>query len=334
MNIFVWKLSKIAAQKKVYFFTFFGLLRFSVFFNGLFAPTSRSWMFNIFRDSESLGKSIGKKWSQIWTFLFENCRKSPRKKKFFSHFFTFEVPFNGLLPALPEVGCPKFLELRNPWGKVMERSGLTFEHFVSKWSKIAAQKKVFLCWFCLGPPSYGIGATIRIGQEMLCLLYAEFCLGLSLVLMSHDQIPALKQHKKGQRTNHLLTMLFVEQPRLNRICKQRVLLKASKQSDRIFKSILNEAENLQILKINQSLLKLDGVGPVDNRPSTAKLRHFVCKTLQELRKAALRVVGCQGVKVFLSQFEFSSFVAIWVWVLSQFEVWVLSQFSFLVWSPF
>ena len=25
-----------------------------------------------------------------------------------------------------------------------------------------------------GPPSYGIGATIRIGREMLCLPYAEF----------------------------------------------------------------------------------------------------------------------------------------------------------------
>ena len=65
MNIFVWKLSKIAAQKKVFFFTFFGLLRFSVFFNGLLAPTSRSVMSNIFRDSDSLGKSNGKKWSNI-----------------------------------------------------------------------------------------------------------------------------------------------------------------------------------------------------------------------------------------------------------------------------
>ena len=33
------------------------------------------------------------------------------------------------LPPLPEVGCPIFLEIRNPWGKVMERSGLTFQHF-------------------------------------------------------------------------------------------------------------------------------------------------------------------------------------------------------------
>ena len=33
------------------------------------------------------------------------------------------------LPPLPEVGCPICLEIQNPWGKVMERSGLTFEHF-------------------------------------------------------------------------------------------------------------------------------------------------------------------------------------------------------------
>ena len=83
MNIFVWKLSKIASQKNVFFFTFFDLLRFSVFFNGLFAPTSRSRISNIFRDSESLGKSNGKKWSHIWTFLFGSGLKSPRKKKFF-----------------------------------------------------------------------------------------------------------------------------------------------------------------------------------------------------------------------------------------------------------
>ena len=51
------------------------------------------------------------------------------------------------LPPLPEVGFPICLEIRNPWGKVMERSG---------------------------PPSYGIGATIRIGREMLCLPYAGF----------------------------------------------------------------------------------------------------------------------------------------------------------------
>jgi len=36
------------------------------------------------------------------------------------------------LPPFPEVGCPIFLEIRNPWGKVMTRSGLTFENFCSE----------------------------------------------------------------------------------------------------------------------------------------------------------------------------------------------------------
>ena len=38
---------------------------FEVPFNGLFAPTSRSRMSNIFRDLQSLGKSNGKKWCHI-----------------------------------------------------------------------------------------------------------------------------------------------------------------------------------------------------------------------------------------------------------------------------
>ena len=64
---------------------------FEVPFNGLFAPTSRSRMSNIFRDSESLGKSNGKKWSHIGTFLFGSGLKPPRKKKFF-----FVADFAGL----------------------------------------------------------------------------------------------------------------------------------------------------------------------------------------------------------------------------------------------
>ena len=41
------------------------LFTFEVPFKRLFAPTSRSRMSKMFRDSESLGKSNGKKWSQI-----------------------------------------------------------------------------------------------------------------------------------------------------------------------------------------------------------------------------------------------------------------------------
>ena len=44
---------------------------FEVPFKRLFVPTSRSWMSNIFRDLESLGKSNGKKWSQIGIFFLE-----------------------------------------------------------------------------------------------------------------------------------------------------------------------------------------------------------------------------------------------------------------------
>ena len=52
-------------------------------------------------------------------------------------------------PPLPEVGCPIFLEIRNPWGKVMERCGLTFKHFCLKVvSNRRAKKSLFFCWFC------------------------------------------------------------------------------------------------------------------------------------------------------------------------------------------
>ena len=51
-----------------------------VYFEAYFAPTSRSRMSEIFKDSESFGKSDGKKWSQIWTFVFVSSIKSPREK--------------------------------------------------------------------------------------------------------------------------------------------------------------------------------------------------------------------------------------------------------------
>ena len=58
------------------------------YFEAYFAPPSRSRMSKIFRDSESLGKSSGKKWSQNWTFLLGSGLKSSRKKKlFFCWFF-------------------------------------------------------------------------------------------------------------------------------------------------------------------------------------------------------------------------------------------------------
>ena len=73
-----------------------------------------------------------------------NCLKSQRKKSFFLSFFSLlRYPLTVFLLPLPKVGCPIFLEIQNPWGKVLERSGLRYEYFCLKLSKIAAQKKVF-----------------------------------------------------------------------------------------------------------------------------------------------------------------------------------------------
>ena len=70
--------------------------------SSLFAPTSQSRMSNIFRDSKSLGKSNGKKWSHIWTFLFGSCLKSPRKKKF-SFFFVADFALQNMVETtLPD----------------------------------------------------------------------------------------------------------------------------------------------------------------------------------------------------------------------------------------
>ena len=79
-------------------------------------------MSNIFRDFESLGKSNGKKWSNIWTFLFRSGLKSPRKKKVF---LLLILPWSTLLwhrcyyphrsrNALSPV-CRIFLKRLAPW---------------------------------------------------------------------------------------------------------------------------------------------------------------------------------------------------------------------------
>ena len=50
---------------------------------------------------------------------------------------------NVFLPPLPHVGCPIFLEIRNNWGKIMERRVSDLNILVWKWSKIAKPKKKF-----------------------------------------------------------------------------------------------------------------------------------------------------------------------------------------------
>ena len=49
--------------------------------NVFLAPSSWIQISKHLRDSESLGKSKGRKWFQIWTFFLKNSQKLPRKKK-------------------------------------------------------------------------------------------------------------------------------------------------------------------------------------------------------------------------------------------------------------
>ena len=56
----------------------------------------------------------------------------------------------SILPPLSKVGCPKFLEIRNPWGKVLERSVLRIELFC--WDVVKnrrAKKSIFFADFAL-----------------------------------------------------------------------------------------------------------------------------------------------------------------------------------------
>ena len=113
------------------------LISFEVPFKRLFAPTSRYRMFKIVRDSESLGKSNGKKWSQIWNFLLMMGVKSPRKEKvsFWANFallsriflvLVFLTPFNGIFAPFSWSPMSKLFRLLESLGKSNEK----------KWSQI------------------------------------------------------------------------------------------------------------------------------------------------------------------------------------------------------
>jgi hypothetical protein len=82
--------------------------------------------------------------------------------------------------------------------------------FVWQWSKIAAQKKVsFFADFAL--VFYGIGATIRIGQEMLCLPYADFFLLLfKLNFYQEQKITSQFLLNKSRQDQELFSALSMD----------------------------------------------------------------------------------------------------------------------------
>ena len=139
---------------------------FEVPFKRLFAPTSRSWMSKIFRYAESLGKSNKKKWSQIWTFLFGSGLKARPKKKLF---FLLILPYKTCWkPRFPMDERPLVKGYITTFSIYLD----VFECLRFGWSLPLKKKKGFLG--ILGPPYRGIGATISIGREMICLPYAGF----------------------------------------------------------------------------------------------------------------------------------------------------------------
>ena len=54
------------------------------------------------------------------------------------------------MPPLPQVGYPKFLEIQNPWGKMLKRSGLRIDHFwLGSGLKSPRKKSFFFADFVL-----------------------------------------------------------------------------------------------------------------------------------------------------------------------------------------
>ena len=80
---------------------------FEVLFKFLFAPCSRSRMSNIFRNSESLGKSNGEKWSNIWIFFVLKWSKIAAQKKgfFFADFALVHPPTASVLLSATVKRC-------------------------------------------------------------------------------------------------------------------------------------------------------------------------------------------------------------------------------------
>ena len=148
MNIFVWKLSKIAAQKKVFFsLSLFSLLTYRLTVFSLPLPEVGCPIFLEIRNS--WGKVMernGLRYEHFCLQIVENCRA--KKSFFFSLFSLLRYRLMVFLPPLPEVGCPIFFRYSESLGKSIGKKWLSdMKIFVWKLSKIAAQKKVFFSLF-------------------------------------------------------------------------------------------------------------------------------------------------------------------------------------------
>ena len=111
-------------------------------FKRLFAATSQSCMSKNFTDSDFLGKSNGKKWSQIWK-LTNKGRILPYWAGF-SWYPCFSHRLTVFLPPLLEIKCPNFLDFRNSWGKSnVKKWSQIWKLLLIKGAKFPLQKKLF-----------------------------------------------------------------------------------------------------------------------------------------------------------------------------------------------
>ena len=107
---------------------------------------------------------------------------------------------NVFLPSLPEVGCPIFLKIRNPWGKEIKRSGLRFEHFCLEVVYNRQTKKMyFFCWFYLtNHSSRGIKDLWSKGVSLILAYFYTF-----LSFYNFDDF--FRFSKKGRYLGYMVT---------------------------------------------------------------------------------------------------------------------------------
>ena len=129
-------------------------------FEAYFAPTSQSRMSKFFRDSESLGKSARKnifvvKWSKI----------AVQKKVSFLLILPYTIWWK-----------PRFLMDQRPLVEgCIANFCISLDVFELFCFGLFFPFIFFVLFLCiLGPPYCDISDTIRIGQEIRCLPYAEF----------------------------------------------------------------------------------------------------------------------------------------------------------------
>ena len=72
-------------------------------------------------------KSEGKNKTHSTDTTFSKLSISPNVHMFVCSLFWYLLKV--FLPPLPKVGCPNFLVIQDPWGKVIERSCLIFDNF-------------------------------------------------------------------------------------------------------------------------------------------------------------------------------------------------------------